>query len=306
MTARRVFVALAVLLVPWTARAASASDAWMVYEQGNAARDSREFGKAMTLYKQAIEMRSTFPEAEMAIGDVYNEEGEADLALLQYEKAYNARKSFTVPDMQYDVLYKSASLLQSLGRYRLMEDKLSAIVGDDVSYRETENSRLRTQVEKNFRDKGLDRVLVLYTFTTTIPAAAHQVLGWYDYRTGRYDVAVSHLLYAVIYRVSQMVRYARDRDVEYQFDTLANLLRLVASDRSLAAYVAETEFYRGLYYLGAAAWANGDAVNARAVWTLLAAQAGARQYQDLSKRQLARPFMEGLLPVEEPVGSGGR
>jgi tetratricopeptide (TPR) repeat protein len=287
------------------AAAATTTDAWMIYEQGNAALSAREFGQALTLYKQALEMRSTFPEVEMAIGDVLSEEGEADLALAQYDKAYRLRTSFTVPGMQYDVLYKSAKLLEALGKYRLMEDKLNLVIADDANYQETENSRLRTQIEKNFVAKGIDRVLFLYTFTTTTPAAAHAALGWYDYRTGRYEPAVSHLLYATIYRASQMIRYLRDRDVEYQFTSLEDLLARLAANRDLLSYADETQFYKTLYYLGAASAAAGNLPAARATWILLAAQQPAGQFQDLSRRQLARPFVEPLLSVDQGTRAGG-
>ena len=39
-----------------------------------------EYGEALQQYKNAIASAGIFPEAEMAIGDVYREEGELDLA----------------------------------------------------------------------------------------------------------------------------------------------------------------------------------------------------------------------------------
>src|SRR5689334_18705396 len=103
----------------------TAEENWLIYERGNAAMSQGEFGNALNLFEQAIHKAGIFPEAEMQIGDIYMEEGEPALALSQYEKAYNERKSFIIPSMQYDVLYKSARVYEYLGQYRNMEDKLS-------------------------------------------------------------------------------------------------------------------------------------------------------------------------------------
>ena len=86
---------------------------WLSFEEGNALVSQREFGKALEQYKNAIASAGTFPEAEMAIGDVYREEGELDLARKQYEKAYNMRSSFYIPDSKYDVLYKLTKTLKT-------------------------------------------------------------------------------------------------------------------------------------------------------------------------------------------------
>ncbi len=254
-----------------------------------------EFGTALSLYKQAIQQAGIFPEAELAVGDVYSEEGEPDLAIAQYEKAYNQRKSFMVPDMQYAALEKMASAYESQEKYRLMEDKLTLIVQDDPRFAESDTYRLRSQIVRNFVEKGIDRVLVLYTFDSSFAAPAHAKLGWFYYRTGRYDLAVAHLLFAVVYRASEVVRYLHDRDVEYAYNTLPDLLGSIAASRDLSELADTTELYRTLYYLAAASFAAGNAQRASDLWQVLAATPVAGQYQRLSATQLRKPFVEPLL-----------
>jgi tetratricopeptide (TPR) repeat protein len=291
-------------LSPGVEAASSASENWLLLERGNAAKGQGEFGVALSLYKQAIEVAGIFPEAEAAVGDIYAEEGEPDLAIMQYEKAYSQRKSFIVPDMQYDVLEKLASLYESLEKYKPMEDELTLIIQDDARFAETPTYQLRSQVAKNFADKGIDRVLVLYTFDSSFAAPAHAKLGWFYYRTGRYEQAVSHLLYAVIYRAGQVVRYLRDRDIEYAYSTLGALLASIAGSRDLAGYATETDFYRTLYYLAASAYATGAIQSAQTVWQALAAAPAAGQWQALAQKQLKKPFLEPLLQLSTTGTTG--
>jgi len=298
MTARRSWLVLVALLCGAAAAfALDANQSWLLFEQGNAAASRKEYGQALRLYKAAIEGAGQFPEAEAAIGDIYLEEGEAELAQRQYQKAYSLKQAFYVPQMQYQVLYKLANLFEIQQQYKQMEDTLTLIVADDSHFQDSANQRVRTQVEKVFLEKGLDRVLLLYTFDDTFSAAAHSKLGWFYYRTGRFGPAISQLLYSVIYRASQVKHVLLERDVDYQFTTVADLLAGIDSDADLRDYAASSGFYGDLYYLAGSTFANGYPRHATSLWKVLSGVASAGQYRDLSSRQLKKPFIEPLLTV---------
>jgi tetratricopeptide (TPR) repeat protein len=295
---------LVALLISLLALSVSAQDKqsqdWLLFEQGNASMSAREFGKALQYYKDAIAAAGIFPEAEMAIGDVYFEEGEFDLAANQYQKAYNQRKGFYISDSQYDVLYKIARLYESQELYKLMEDRLVAIVADDKHFVETATSRLRTQIEKNYLDKGLDHVLLLYRFDPSFAVKAHSKLGWFYYRTGRFSQSISQLLYSVIYDVSEINAYIRDRDINYEFASLKDVLAAVEKSSDMQGFVREVDLYKDLYYLAGATFADGYPQHALDLWGLISGFASSGTYQDLSRRQVKSPRIEPLL------GSSGK
>lgn len=290
-------VLLALLWAPLLASADESNRFWVMYEQGNAAASQKEFGEALRLYKAAIEGAGIFPEAEAAIGDIYLVEGEAALAQKQYEKAYNLRKSFYIPEMQYQILYKLGNLFEIQQQYKQMEDTLGRIVSDDRHFQDAGGQRVRAQVEKVFVEKGLDRVLVLYTFGDRFSAAAHSKLGWFYYRTGRFGPAVSQLLYSVIYRASEIKQAMLERDVDYEFSTLADMLGGVDKNADMSSYAVSSGLYRDLYYLAGSTFANGFPRHASTIWRALSIVPSAGQYRDLSQRQLKKPFVEPLLSV---------
>jgi tetratricopeptide (TPR) repeat protein len=290
-------VLLAVLSAPTLASADQSNRFWLMYEQGNAAAGQAEYGKALQLYKAAIEGAGIFPEAEAAVGDIYLEEGEPALAQKQYEKAYSLRKSFYIPEMQYQILYKLGNLFEIQQQYKQMEDTLGRIVSEDRHFQETASQRVRTQVEKVFAEKGLERVLVLYTFDDTFSAAAHSKLGWFYYRTGRFGPAVSQLLFSVIYRASEIKKAMLERDVDYEFSTLTDMLAAVDKTADMSSYASSSGFYKDLYYLAGAIFANGLPRHALTIWKALSIVPSAGQYRDLSLRQLRKPFVEPLLSV---------
>jgi hypothetical protein len=293
-----VLVIAASVLLTHVLPADNTNKLWLIFEQGNTAASQKEYGRALQLYKAAIESAGIFPEAEAAIGDVYLEEGEAALAQRQYEKAYDLRKSFYIPDDQYAILYKLANLFELQQLYKRMEDSLSSIIADDKRFQETPNQRLRTQVEKNYLEKGLDRVIELYSFDDSFAAAAHSKLGWFYYRTGRFTQAVSQLLYSVVYRASQVEKYSRERDVEQEFASLGELLRIIDASQELKAYADSAGLFKDLYYLAGSTFAAGYPAHSSAIWKLLSASPAAGQYGALAARQLKKPFTEPLLSVQ--------
>ena len=293
---RSVLVALAFsLLAGLTFAQDKQSQNWLLFEQGNFSMSTKEFGKALQLYKEAISAAGIFPEAEMAIGDIYFEEGEFDLAATEYQKAYNQRKGFYISDSQYDVLYKFARLYESQELYKLMEDDLATIIADDKHFVETTTSHLRTQIEKNYLEKGLDHVLLLYRFEPSFAVRAHSKLGWFYYRTGRFPQSMSQLLYSVIYGVSEINTYLRERDINYEFTSLQDVLTKVEKSSELQGFVAEVDLYRDLYYLAGSTFAGGYPQHALDLWGLISKFASSGTYQDLSRRQLKSPHTEPLI-----------
>jgi len=271
------------------------SQDWLLFEKGNASMSMKEFGKALQYYKDAIAAAGIFPEAEMAIGDVYFEEGEFDLSASQYQKAYNERNGFYISDSQYDVLYKLARLYESQELYKLMEDDLSAIVADDKHFAETATSRLRTQIDNNYLSKGLDHVLLLYRFEPSFAVRAHSKLGWFYYRTGRFSQSISHLLYSIIYDVSEINASLRERDINYEFSSLQEVLAAVEKSSELQRFASEVDFYKDLYYLAGSTFAAGYPQHALDLWSLVTRFASSGVYQDLSRRQFKSPRTEPLI-----------
>jgi tetratricopeptide (TPR) repeat protein len=271
--------------------------AWILFEKGKLAYQKRDYGLAMKYYQEAIQKSAMFPEAEVAIGDIYYLEGEFTLAEMQYEKAYRIKNAFYIPEDKYAVLQKLASLHESQENYRAMEEDLLSILADDAQYSDPKWTQLRAQIEDNFYKKGLDHVLKLYQFETYFSILAHGKLGWFYYKTGRIGNAIQHLLFALIAIKSELTQSLRDLDSDYEFETLSDVFRIERGNAEITKYLQSMEAFRCLYYLASSVWSSPYTGRAMEIWKLLSETTQAGEYADLSKKQLKKPWIEPRLEV---------
>jgi tetratricopeptide (TPR) repeat protein len=106
---------------------------WLLYERGLLEMDRGEYGKALQLFMSARDLRSPYPEVEIAIGDIYRIQGEVTLAMLQYEEAYRARSHLFVPQHRYTALYRLVDIHKATEDDDELERILLRILKDDFT-----------------------------------------------------------------------------------------------------------------------------------------------------------------------------
>jgi len=292
------------LAVPQHSRAQSASpreQAWILYEQGKARQEDRdrpEPGEALYLYRQAIERAGPFPEAEMAIGEIYFREGALALAEEQFKKALASSPAFLIPEQTYLVRYRLADLYELQERYGDMERELLAIVVDQPQYGERSPRQLTDVILSTYLLRGLDQVFTLYRMNdSTFATAAHAKLGWMTYRNGRYDPSITHSLFALDIVVTEAVREIRRAVPDFAYSSLEEFARAAFGRPAVRTYLLESAFSEMLYYLATATHAGGRTLRAREIWRAIATfdPALAGRYAELSRRQLREPWVDPYL-----------
>jgi tetratricopeptide (TPR) repeat protein len=264
--------------------------------------EGRELGKALQKFHEALKVQPLFPEAEMAIGDIYREEGEEDLASRQYEKTEKLKNRFNIPASLYQLYYKMALNYQDQQLYYLMEETLKSIIRDDSNFNQPSISTLQQQIASNFKSKGIDFILTLYRFDGYFAADAHSQLGWFYYKTGRQDLAMLHFLYSIIYKLGKTIDYATERDPDFKLTTLSAFFSYSSAKPQIGAFLNICGIYKDLYYLAGAIYQTYP-LQAASLWKLVAGQSGSGRYQQLSRDQLASPWYEPVLRLPERPGT---
>lgn len=282
-----------------TAPAAQEFDeAWILYEKGHIEYAKREYGEALRLFKVALEKAGIFPEAEVAIGDVFWQSGEATLAEEQYWKAYELRNSFYIQEDKYIVLYKLAYLYRAIEKYKKMEETFLLILDDDPYYADSAKSNIRYVILDMYFETGFDHLTRLYRFTESsslMAVTAYAELGWFYYRTGRYALSITDLLFAILPVISESVNELRRYDPDYEYTSLPDFIEKAFFRDNIRRYLVESQIFENLYYLASSTYASGYPESAVALWRHIAASPYSGKYGSLSERQARAPWIEPYL-----------
>jgi tetratricopeptide (TPR) repeat protein len=279
---------------------------WILLEKAKGLIEDRagqRMGEALELLRQAIERQRLFPEAEIAIGDIYFREGALELAKIQFTKVLQPeyRSVLRVPDQAYAVLYRLAEIHELQAEYGSMENRLLEILRDHSTYDRPEAQRFRTAMLNAYLSRGLDHVLKLYRLEKArFALSAYAKLGYYYYRWGRFEpAAMMHSLFALDIMLTESVNELRRFLPLYEFDTLEGFLEIATRRPNVREYLVSEGFIRCAYYLAAATFAAGHPSRAAELWRVLAASrvdaAVLGPHADLARKQLQSPWVEPYL-----------
>ncbi|MDR2029310.1 MAG: hypothetical protein LBP93_07215, partial [Treponema sp.] len=233
-------------------------------------------GSARTALEQLGRLKD-YPEAEYWIGETYRAEGELGIALRQYQKAYEQRALLETPGFEVEILYKIADLHRIRQEYIEMEQRLLEIAEGNSREGPPRDSLwsgesgifTRTAMLRTIENDGVNRFLTLYRYNNTVVERAHRLLGFFYYASGRHGRAAEHLLFAFLIQNTVFIEELLRNRFDFAFSSLDALMDEALRRPALPAYMEEVEYYKTIYYLGAALYASGKLAPAREFWNFL-------------------------------------
>jgi tetratricopeptide (TPR) repeat protein len=242
-----------------------------------------------------------YPEAEYWIGEIYRMEGEPRIALRQYQKAYEQRAFLENPGFGVEILYKMADLHKAGQEYTEMEKRALEIIEGispegsprDPLWLEDSDTLTRNAMTRILENDGINRFLTLYRYSNPPVERAHRLLGFYYYATGRHTRAAEHLMFAFLIQNTVLIDEIARARFDFTFTSLDTLLDESLRRPVLSEYIDETEYYKTLYYLGAALYGSTGSLNsAGPFWNFLNRHLQAGEWRGRAQRQLRSPFVE--------------
>jgi len=248
-----------------------------------------------------------YPEADHWIGETYLIEGELNLALGQYKKVYEQSNMLASPEFAIELLYRIASIYRTRQQYNEMVDTLMKILyadrmwggisleHDPMVTRTLDNngdSFIKQSMTSTLENRGHNQFITRYRYNSTEFESAHKQLGFFYYQSNRYSQAQEHLMFAFLIQNSVMLDELKRTRYNYEFTTLEALSNEINGNRVLSDYAEKKEYYKTAYYLAASLFGNGKTTSARGIWSFLASQPRAGEWQNRAINQLRNPHNE--------------
>lgn len=246
----------------------------------------------------AFDPLELYPEGYFWMAQVLRVEGELEVALPLYQKALRYEALLEIPDEAREIRYILADIHATRREYNEMESRLLEILDGDQLWASSRDAFTRDAMLKTLANEGIDRFLLLYRNQAAAAYRAHRDLGLYYYRTGRHDRAVRQLTFAFLIGASTAIDELRRSDHEFSFGRFSAVLDAARGREQIRNFFTDTDFYKTMYYLGAAFYANGNRKTAAEFWTLVSTRDAAGEWRGRSQRQLASPSVE--LPTKAP------
>lgn len=239
------------LLSPLVAQKAPEPDrlpSWVLFGLGQKAYEEKRFGDATVYFRQAVDRKGIYPEAEAALARIAAQGGGSALQEAQLLKALDERGLLQVPDDKYALLYALADLRLKSDRQTSVEKGEAAletwreILKDDAAYRAVEesggldgyyNALMQPASEVNLKTAtgpsitqnlvGLNRLMYLYRHPLGFSLRAHQEIAALSVANKAYKKAVGHSLFALTGILSTVLDQVRVVHPDYVFRSLDDL-----------------------------------------------------------------------------------
>ncbi|AEJ61508.1 hypothetical protein Spith_1243 [Spirochaeta thermophila DSM 6578] len=272
---------------------------WVMYERARDLAQEGRIAEAIVLLEEAIDREITFPEAEYELGRLFFREGEFTLAERHLLKALAQRQYLAVEASFYPIAYTLAEVYLEERKYHEFEETLfTYILSEDESYIGERNRKNREVWTTTLKEKGLDRLLVLYRCPENASYRAHLLLSEFYGENGRMDKALEHATVGVMMVVTTLVDTIREEDYLYIFSSMEALWRKIQQEDLFLSYLEDREIYRLLYWLANALYGLAHREEAVKWWSFVAARAPEGRWKYLAFSQLREPR---VAPPEEGV-----
>ena len=275
---------------------------WLIFEKGKQLFDSGEYGDAIYYFRKAYEKLGSSPEIEYWIGRVFEAEGEYTLAEKQYETSIDQRKLLLVPDEEIELRTRLAQVCRTLNDFDGYSSGLEAITAYDTARR---NEQAVYEIDpltltRVLVERGYDKLLELYRIDDYGGLSAYYNLGIYKYRTGFYAASIQQLTFAFVITNTTVINYMIDRDPEYRFATLPDLLFDALRFPRVFDYLYTVDAFGQAYALGTALYATGEVTKqavAKELWRIIIEYDENGWWTAKARRQLQSPFDDDFMII---------
>lgn len=213
-----------------------------------------DFGNSMKNLLAWLEGVISFPEALFLEGDIYSAEGEFELALEYYAKAWENSQYFDIPDEKYSLLYRIADLADFMDDTEKKEQALLLVAaGDPVFALPGKETGMLLSMKKNLQQKNsLESFFLLYRHDKWFALKAYHDLAEYYFKVegGTMERAFTCSMLASTIIVTKLSNALYDREVEWRYTDFRNLLKTVSRHPEILKWMDENKCWESFLLFG--------------------------------------------------------
>lgn len=235
-------------------------------------KDPFFFGNSLSRLFTWLTERREYPEADILTGKVYEAEGEFNVAINFFKKAWDKRSDLDIPDDRFTIAYHLADIAEQQGEFGSQEENLLLVLLDDEVYGAPgkESTTLQAMVRSIKTDPTMTKFFMLYRHDRLVALKAYQDLARCYERDGRIDRAYPVAVLAACASMTALAKTLQTEDFQYTYTTFEDLVRQSASRRKVVQWATDNDVWESFLLLSSIMWKSGDYEQATGLWNCLA------------------------------------
>lgn len=251
-------------------------------------RDAAFFGNSFEGLLSWLEGAAVLPEADVFTGLVYETDGESEMALSFYERAWESRDFFDVPDDKITLAYKMADLAAFSGNLGAQENYLLLALADDPLFGTPGNesqallAMMRTAQEDISPPQGsasgvtaaaqavspaFVKFFTLYRNDNPKALKAYRDLAsLYLETSGSVERALPAAVLSAVTAFTLLENAVRECEFDYSFSSFGDTVLRASRHPEIEAWAAENKIWDSLLQLGYALMQAGSRDFAMNLW----------------------------------------
>ena len=249
------------------------------------------FGDSFEALVAWLEGAAILPEADIFVGIVYETDGEADMALSFYERAWEKRDFLDVPDDKITLAYRMADIAAFAGNLGAQENYLLLALADDPLFGTPGNesqallAMMRT-AQEDITPSQASASGVSAVSQATSPAfvkffalyrndnpnalkAYRELAALYLETTGSVQRALPAAVLSAVTAFTMLENAVKAYDFEYSYTSFGDTVSRAARHPDIVAWASENKIWDSLLQLGYALMEAGSRNFAMNLWVNL-------------------------------------
>lgn len=234
-----------------------------------------------------LDKSAVYPEADFLTGNIYQLEGEFQLASSFYEKARVEAEFLDVPDLKFDILYAMAELANEQNKLEEYEQALLIILSTDSNF---QNKLLQRSFEKIVDadlKENVDRFFTLFRCETN-----HSILALYKLcllykERGDAENVFRCASLGVIESFTHILNSLQERDANFHFTTIADFFEKLNEQSDYIAWMQDTHVWELFFFFVDSAVQRGNYTFGEAFYATMAESLPDAYWQAQAANRLA-------------------
>ncbi|MDX9801324.1 MAG: hypothetical protein RBT69_08320 [Spirochaetia bacterium] len=255
---------------------------WVLFQKGMYQYRNKDFSGAFKYFRKASEKRE-YPEAEYWIGRIFENEGEQNLALKQYERALEYSWKAESEEFYVSVLTGMANVYEKQKKYNLYHDVLEKLI-NEIKKKSTVADDYELILSERLKDNGLDKMIYYFRHEGDSLIKPYGDLGIFYFSHSRESIALRYFASAITIITSELIAMHREYDPQYTYTDYKQLFTDSENDEKKIFYMIETNFYKYLFYLALTLENMGIRDQSEYIFSILAQSRVKSNFRDMSAR----------------------